>query len=50
MIPLLSNTAIGYAIVMAVVLLAVVAYTIVRLRKQVNKRKDEEKKKGRNKL
>lgn len=33
----------GFAIIMAVVLLAAIIYTVIKLRKQVRKREDEEK-------
>lgn len=46
MINLVSNTAVGYAIVASVVLLAVIVYTVIRLKKQV---KDIEKKEKDNK-
>lgn len=48
MTDLFSNTAIGYAFVSAVVLLAVGIYTIVKVRKQVRKTQEKEEKKKRN--
>ena len=42
----MSNTAWGFAIVSSIVLIAVVVYTIVKLRKQVHKRQREEEKKN----
>ncbi|NJY62772.1 hypothetical protein HC174_08380 [Salinimicrobium sp. CDJ15-81-2] len=42
MIVLISNTALGFGIVVSTVLLAVIVYTIIKLRKQV---KEAEKKK-----
>lgn len=39
---LLSDTAIGYGLLMGIVILAAIIYTIIRLRKQVRKRKIEE--------
>ncbi len=41
----LSNTALGYALISGAVLLAVVIYTIIKLRKQVKKAKDKEERK-----
>lgn len=38
----MSNTALGFAIVMSIVLVAVLLYTIIKLRKQVHKREREE--------
>ncbi|HSP11473.1 MAG TPA: hypothetical protein VLO29_03020 [Salegentibacter sp.] len=42
---ILSNTAIGYALISGAILLAVVIYTIIKLRKQVKKAEEREKKK-----
>lgn len=42
---ILSNTALGYALISGAVLLAVVIYTIIKLRKQVRKAEKREKKK-----
>lgn len=42
---LLSNTALGYALVSGAVLLAVAIYTVIKLRKQVRKAKEKEEKK-----
>lgn len=44
-----SNTTIGYALISAVVLLAVGIYTIVKVRKQVKKTQEKEEKKKRHK-
>lgn len=45
---LLSNTAIGFALISGAVLLAVVIYTVIMLRKQVkNAKEKEERKKNR---
>lgn len=38
----MSGTAAGFAIVTGLVIVAVIIYTIIRLRKQVNKREKEE--------
>lgn len=38
----MSDTAWGFAIVTSIVLIAVLVYTIIRLRKQVHKREREE--------
>lgn len=42
-----SDTAIGYSIIMGAVILVVLIYTIIRLRKQVKKTKNREKQKRR---
>lgn len=46
MIYLLSNLAVGYAVVSGVILVAVVIFTIIQLRKQVKQRRDEEENKN----
>ena len=43
---LISETAVGYGLVMGVVVVAVIVYSIYKLRKQVNDAKDSEKKKN----
>ena len=50
MVLLMSNTALGYAIVMSAVLLAVIIYTIIKLRKQAGRaeKKEKDKKKIKN--
>lgn len=45
MLVILSNTALGYALITGAILLAVVIYTIIRLRKQVKKAEEREKNK-----
>lgn len=47
---LFSNTALGYALISGVVLLAVGIYTIVKVRKQVRKTQEKEEKKKRHNL
>ncbi|HEY9185939.1 MAG TPA: hypothetical protein VIM94_11495 [Salegentibacter sp.] len=42
MTTLLTNTALGFALITGVVLLAVVIYSIIKLRKQVRKAKEKE--------
>ena len=41
----MSNTALGYAIVTSVVVIAVIVYTVIKLRKQVGKAEEEDRKK-----
>ncbi|MFD2518324.1 hypothetical protein [Salinimicrobium flavum] len=45
MYPLMSNTAIGYAVISGTVLLAVIIYTVFKLRKQVKRTEEAERKK-----
>ena len=45
MLNILSNTALGYALITGAVLLAVVIYTIIKLRKQVKEAKEKEERK-----
>lgn len=45
MIVLFSNSVVGYAIVASIVLLAVIVYTIFKLKKQVNDAEKKEKNK-----
>lgn len=40
---LVSNTVLGYGIVVSAVLLAVIIYTVIKLRKQVKQAKKKEK-------
>ncbi|WP_345598686.1 hypothetical protein VS868_15920 [Salinimicrobium sp. 3283s] len=42
----MSGTAWGFAIISGVVLIAVAVYTVIKLRKQVHKREQEEQKKN----
>ncbi len=44
----MSNTAWGYAIVMGTVLIAVIVYSFIKLRKQAEKAEKKEKKKENN--
>ena len=46
MIDLVSNTAVGFGIIMSIVIIAVMIYTVIRLRKQVHKTEKEEEKKN----
>jgi hypothetical protein len=41
----MSNTALGYAIIMGAVLIAVIIYTLIKLRKQVGEAEKKEKEK-----
>lgn len=41
-----TNPGTGFAIVMAIVLMVVIIYTFIKLRKQVNKAEETEKKKS----
>lgn len=41
----MSNTSIGYAFVVSAVLIAIIVYTIIKLRKQAGKAEEKEKKK-----
>ncbi|WP_372918722.1 hypothetical protein [Salegentibacter sp.] len=50
MLVILSNTVLGYALISGAVLLAVVIYTIIKLRKQVKKAKEKEEQKKNRKL
>jgi large-conductance mechanosensitive channel len=42
----MSGTAWGFAVVTGIVLIAVIVYTVIKLRKQVHKREQEEQKKN----
>jgi len=46
MIKLISITALGYGIIMGIVIILVIIYTVIKLRKQVHDKEQEEQKKN----